>query len=62
MAEQYYTVKEVATILRVHVETVRRWCEEGKLVGAKKYGDRWRIPRSSVDAPPPDDQERKSRK
>ena len=39
MAETYYTVKEVAERLRVHVETVRRWIKAGDLT-AVRLGDR----------------------
>ena len=35
----YYTVKDIAELLSVNEETVRRWIREGKLVaeGLKKY-------------------------
>jgi excisionase family DNA binding protein len=29
--ERMFTVKEIASILNVHHETVRKWCYEGKL-------------------------------
>ncbi len=48
---QYYTVEEAAKILRVHPETIRRMCKQKKFKGARKVGDTWRIPRSSIDAP-----------
>lgn len=31
MNETYYTYKQVAERFGVHVDTVRRWCYEGKL-------------------------------
>ena len=44
----YLTVEEAAVILRVHPETVRRMCKRNELKGARKVGDTWRIPRTSV--------------
>ncbi len=55
--ELYYTVEEAAAILRVHPNTVREWCEDGTLTGARKFGRKWLIPRTSVD-PEPKDRER----
>lgn len=48
--ETMLTVDEVATRLRVHAETVRRWLRSGKLHG-HLLGDRagWRIPASEVE-------------
>lgn len=47
--EQYLTVSETASILRVHVDTVRRWLRSGKLRGVK-HGKDYRIPATSVHA------------
>lgn len=34
----------------VHHETIRRWCFEGKLMGAIRIGRRWLIPRATLAA------------
>ena len=49
--DEWLTVAEVATDLKVTTETVRRWLREGKLQGAI-LSDRggWRVRRSEVDA------------
>jgi excisionase family DNA binding protein len=40
---------EVAELLRVDVQTVRRWCREGRL-RAVKVGRSWRVKKDVVDA------------
>lgn len=45
----YYTVNEVADLLRVHQRTVRKWLDAGKLERVKA-GGRVLIPSASVDA------------
>lgn len=45
----FYKPKEVAEILNVHVQTVMKWCREGKLA-AIKSGRSWLIPHESVEA------------
>lgn len=45
----FLTPPEVAELLKLDVETVRRYLREGILVGAK-IGDNWRIRRSDIDA------------
>lgn len=49
--ERRYTVDEVAAILQVHAQTVRRWLREGTLYG-EKYGRNWRIPASALGGVP----------
>ncbi len=46
---EYLTVDEVATRLKVHPRTVKRWLADGKLKG-KLLGDRagWRITESDL--------------
>lgn len=44
----YLTPEEAAELLKLNVETVRRFLREGVLVGAK-IGDSWRIRRSDID-------------
>lgn len=48
------TVDEVATLMRVHRNTVYRWCRSGRLP-ATKIGKDWRVSRDAVEgliAPP----------
>jgi excisionase family DNA binding protein len=47
--ELYYTVEETAKILKAHPNTVRDWCENGTLQGARKFGRKWLIPRASIE-------------
>ena len=49
----YYTVKETARKLKKHPDTIRSWCENGELEGARKIGRDWYIPKTSVDPQPP---------
>ena len=56
---QYYTVEEVARILGVDDETVRRWCRQGKIPGVKRFGREYRIPKSSIDPQNPPQREDK---
>ena len=37
------TTDEVAAILKLNVQTVRRWLREGKLKGIKIADDEWRM-------------------
>ena len=45
----YLTVKEVATVVRVHPGTVRRWREDGTLPGVR-VGGTIRFRRQDVEA------------
>ncbi len=45
--ETLLTVEEAAQILKLRVETVRRWLREGTLKG-RKIGRVWRIPESEL--------------
>lgn len=47
--EQWWTVAELATHLKVHVNTVRAWIQRGDLKAAKTPGNHLRIPQSEVD-------------
>jgi len=42
MEDKFYTVDQVAEILRMHHKTIRKFIREGKL-GANKVGKQWRI-------------------
>lgn len=46
------TVKEAAALLRIHPETVREWCRDGRLPHARLLSRQagWRIPKADVDA------------
>jgi excisionase family DNA binding protein len=43
------TLAEVAELLRVDVETVRRWCRTGE-IQAVKVGRVWRVKRETIEA------------
>lgn len=49
--ERLFKVGEVAEILRVNPETIRRWCRSRKLEAIKPWGDKtgYRIPQHSFD-------------
>jgi excisionase family DNA binding protein len=51
MKDPYYTVEQAAHILHVHQNTIREWCEQGKLAGARKFERKWLIPRKTIDPP-----------
>ena len=44
---EFYTVDEVAQVLRLHPYTVRRLCRE-KRVPAFKFGGQWRFDRIEI--------------
>lgn len=46
--EQYYTIKEVAEILKVAYLTVYRWVKDGK-IQAYKIGKEYRIKKADLD-------------
>jgi putative molybdopterin biosynthesis protein len=46
--EQYYTIEEVAKMLKVAYLTVYRWIQLGKL-HSKKAGKQYRIEKSELD-------------
>ena len=48
---EFYTVDEVAKVLRLHPYTVRRLCRE-KRVPAFKFGGQWRFRKDGIDAWP----------
>lgn len=51
MTEQFLTVEEAASLLRVHPITVRRQLRSGALRGIKT-GKLWRVAQSALNAPP----------
>ncbi len=46
--EQYYTIEEVAKMLKVAYLTVYRWIQDGKLPSAKA-GKQYRIKKDDLD-------------
>jgi len=46
--EKYYTIEEIAKILKVAYLTVYRWIQDGKLV-AYKAGKQYRIKKSDLE-------------
>jgi putative molybdopterin biosynthesis protein len=46
--EQYYTIEEVAKMLKVAYLTVYRWIQSGKL-NANKAGKQYRIKKTDLD-------------
>lgn len=47
--EQYYTIEEVAKMLKVAYLTVYRWIQDGKLV-AFKAGKQYRVKKENLDS------------
>ena len=45
---EFYTVDEVAKVLRLHPYTVRRLCRD-KRVPAFKFGGQWRFRRDEIE-------------
>lgn len=46
---EWWTVREVANLLRYDASTVRRWCETGKIDAGRMPGGTWRIHKSAVE-------------
>jgi hypothetical protein len=55
MDDPLLTDVEVAALLRKHPRTIRRWCQADQLPGAHKAGRSWRVPRSSLPGPTPEE-------
>ena len=47
LEDDFYTIEELAKILKVHPNTIRNNIKKGKIV-AKKYGEQWRIRKSDI--------------
>jgi nitrogen PTS system EIIA component len=45
---EYLTIEDVARLLKVNAETVRRWSVSGK-IPATKLGDLWRYRKADID-------------
>ena len=50
--EEYLTVSEASKIVGMTEEYVCQLCIEGKIIGARKFGKTWAIPRPLVDVVP----------
>jgi excisionase family DNA binding protein len=46
---EYLSVREVAGIFHVSVDTVRNWCKSGRLKAVRPGTKEYRIPRSSLE-------------
>lgn len=46
---EYLDTKRASEVMNVGINTVSRWCKEGKLQAKKNPGGEWAIPRSSID-------------
>lgn len=42
------STQEAAAALKMSTRRVRKLCEQGRVVGAKKVGDRWVLPEAPV--------------
>lgn len=47
LEETYYTIQEIADLLKVSSRTVRNWINEGKLE-ALRFGREFRIPETAL--------------
>jgi len=57
LVKEWYTPEEASVLLRLHVQTVMKWCREGKIEASKAGGNerngrggKWLIPRESINA------------
>jgi excisionase family DNA binding protein len=50
MADELLTTGQVADLLNVHAQTVRRWIENGNLRAIRLPSGVWRVRRSDLDA------------
>lgn len=48
LEQDYYTIEQVAELLQVHYQTVRRWILSGDIPAAKLC-DTWRIKKTDLD-------------
>lgn len=46
--EQFYTINELATILKVHPNSIRNAIKDGRL-HAEKFGKVWRIRKKEIE-------------
>lgn len=48
--DELFTTRETARLLKVNVQTVRRWLCAGKLPGRKLNDRDWRVSRTELEA------------
>lgn len=44
MNKDYISAKEYAAKYNLHPRTVQKWCAEGRIEGAYKFGASWAVP------------------
>ncbi len=44
MNKEYISAKDYAAKYNLHPRTVQKWCSEGKIEGAYKFGNSWAVP------------------
>ena len=44
MTKEYISSKDYAAKYNLHPRTVQKWCAEGKIEGAYKFGTSWAVP------------------
>lgn len=47
LEDDFFSIDELAKILKVHPNTIRNNIKKGK-INAKKYGEQWRIRKSDI--------------
>ena len=47
---KYYSITEVAGLLKISSRRLQQLCTSGEIAGAEKAGRKWRIPESSISA------------
>ena len=47
--KNYYSIKEVAEYFNVSPDLIRKLIDEGKVPGARRLGNIWRIPASFLE-------------
>ena len=50
MEKTFMTIPEVAQLLRISERSAYRLAREGRLAGAVKLGNQWRVDRETLDA------------
>lgn len=57
LVKEWYTPEEASVLLRLHVQTVMKWCRDGTIEASKAGGNerngrggKWLIPRESINA------------
>jgi len=46
------TAREAARQLQVHVETIKRWCRDGKVPAKKNFAGVWLLNQDDIDSLP----------